>query len=104
MSFGESLPKNSKSLWKMRKSALICAFSTEISSFLANFPQNSYSKNDQLTVGRGPPKEISSETDVFDLKRSEKYFCPGGPLIDDFWHIFTEISQFPEISKDLFFN
>ena len=55
-------------------------------------------------MGRGPLTEISGESDVFGLKRSEKNFCSGGPLIDDFWPIFAKISQFAEISKDLFFN
>ena len=34
----------------------------------------------------------------------KKFFIRGPPLVDDFWPIFAEIPQFPEISKDLFFN
>ena len=55
-------------------------------------------------MGRGPQTEISGKSDVSGLKRSEKNICSGGPLIDDFWPIFAKISQFAEISKDLFFN
>ena len=61
----------------MRKQALFYAFSTENSSFWANFPQNLFSKNDRKTVGKKPPTEISDESDAYDLKKSEKHFRLG---------------------------
>ena len=55
-------------------------------------------------MGRGYPTKIFGKSDVFDLKRSEKKFGWGAPLVDYFLPIFAEIPQFSEIPKDLFFN
>ena len=55
-------------------------------------------------MGRGPLTEISVKSKICNLKRSEKNFGSGDPLIEDFWPFLAKFSKFAEISRDLIFN
>ena len=52
----------------------------------------------------GPRQKFLASRTFLTSRGQKKIFVRGGPLIDDFWPIFAKISQFAEISKDLFFN
>ena len=52
----------------------------------------------------GPRQKFLASRMFLTSRGQKKIFVWGPPLVDDFWPIFAEIPQFPEISKDLFFN
>ena len=75
------------------------------SEFLGKISLELIFENWSKIVFRGSPTEIFSESNFFDLKRSEKqYFFARGLLVGGFWPIFAQSSRFHGISGDLFFN